>query len=638
MANAALKEMLIRKRKEIQALVGVHLEDPSDSCLEDAIKMMDISPPVSADPATKDRTDALEDYRNPVACAAMFTAIQKMNICPALLFGLDEVSCWLTQRGTKIRFCRYPKEMLKEGKARKISAGTQVKKVQPRCMYIECLVNAEGDLVSTIVRCVDDSIPKNKYILKTASASEDLFVCFVNKDYDKAAYSKTMMTRVWLPKIRTRQEITTANLRPQSDAGSVPEFDSPQFSQGEARGEYKLVDGETVLRALLTFDGAYEHIEAIMSGSMADYCRKHNIGLFKFAAGCSLVQQPADVSKCHKLIHSYFKKPRFVYNVAVLRSNLKSSFQPVMNVLDRHKAKSLTKTAFIRFFHHLPDALHCAFLPCNVCEGFNVCGLYPFDVEKIMSGWNPGGRNAKSTWSRLLPSERAYFLVAIETLSEIALAKGFVSDDDIDYCIVDHSRGLTLGQVMEDAPIPDYLKCQIGGTKENPGKGINRRRCILMTHASWLLKERQDLRALPPKVVDKYGKDFELKLCKCGSKAFSSVANHVKLDKHQKHCDNLVEALRAGQTVPDASHDSAVTLAKRYFQANPVALVPAAADAQGVVDMVEFRDGEEMGFLPAAHFDGGENAGDDDEMDGDDAVGDGEEDDEFSFDDDDDDQ
>lgn len=255
-----------------------------------------------------------------------------------------------------------------------------------------------------------------------------------------------------------------------------------------------------------------------------------------------------------------------------------------------------------------------------------------------MSGWNPGGRNAKSTWSRLLPSERAYFLVAIETLSEIALAKGFVSDDDIDYCIVDHSRGLTLGQVMEDAPIPDYLKCQIGGTKENPGKGINRRRCILMTHASWLLKERQDLRALPPKVVDKYGKDFELKLCKCGSKAFSSVANHVKLDKHQKHCDNLVEALRAGQTVPDASHDSAVTLAKRYFQANPVALVPAAADAQGVVDMVEYRDGEEMGFLPAAHFDGGENAGDDDEMDGDDAVGDGEEDDEFSFDDDDDDQ
>jgi hypothetical protein len=58
MANAAIKEMLIRKRKEIQTLVGVPLVDPSDSCLEDAIKLMDISPPVSADPATKDRAGA----------------------------------------------------------------------------------------------------------------------------------------------------------------------------------------------------------------------------------------------------------------------------------------------------------------------------------------------------------------------------------------------------------------------------------------------------------------------------------------------------------------------------------------------------------------------------------------------------
>jgi hypothetical protein len=630
MANAAIKEMLIRKRKEIQTLVGVPLDDPSDSCLEDAIKLMDISPPVSADPATKDRADALEDYRNPISCAAMFTAIQKMNICPALLFGLDEVSCWLTQRGTKIRFCRYPKHMLKEAKVRKLSAGVQVKKVQPRCMYIECLVNAEGDLVSTIVRCVDDSVPKKKFILKTASANHDLFVCFVNKDYDKASYSKTMMTRVWLPKIRIYQDFVTANLRSQSDAGNVPEFDSPLFSQGEARGDYKLADGETVLRALLTFDGAYEHIEAIMSGTMADYCRKHNIGLFKWAAGCSLVQQPADVSKCHKLIHSYFKRPRFVYNVAVQRSDLQTFFRPVMNVLDRHKAKSATKTAFCRFFHHLPDALHCAFLPINVREGFSVCGLFPFDVDKIMSGWNPGGPKAKSTWSRLLPQEQAYFRFAIETLSEIALQKGFVSDDDIDDCIVDHSRGLTLGEVMQDAPIPDYLKCQIGGTKENPGRGINRRRCILMTHASWLGKERQDRRALPPKVVDIYGKDFELKNCKCGSKAFSNVNTHVKLLKHQQHCAALVENLRNGQDIPTETQDSAVTLARRYFSANPVAVVNDIV----VDDMVEFREGEEMGF--AANFDGAnaalnDAANGDDVSDADEDEMDEDDDDEYSY-------
>lgn len=600
MANVALKELLIRKRRQLQSVLGSVLEDVSDSCLEDAIELMDISPPVSADAATKDRADALEDWRNAISCAAMWTAIQEMCIQPLLIFSMDEVSCWLTQRGTKIRFCRYPKEMLKEAKTRKISAGTQVKKTQPRCMYIECMSNAEGDLVSTIVRCVDDCVPKNKFILKQADADAKLFICFVNKDHDKAAYSKTMMTRVWIPKIKERQRQATVHMRHQSaEAADVGGSDSPNFSDNEASAVYVLQPGERVARAILTFDGAYEHIEAIMSGSLADHCRKHNIGLFKWAAGCSLVQQPADVCKCHKLLHAYFKKPHFVYNVEVFAKDLKGAFKPIMYLLDQHKAKS----TFMRFFFHLPDALASSFLPASLREGYSVCGVHPFDVPKIMSGWNPGGARAKSSWNRLLQEEQDYVLVAIEALSKIAREKGFVSDEEIESYVVDEARGLTLGQLMEDANIPEYLKCQIGGTRESPGKGINRRRCILMTHASWLLKERRDVRALPPKVVDKYGKDFELKLCKCGSKAFSSAANHVKLDKHQKHCDNLVEALRAGQPVPDASHDSAVTLARRYFQANPVASVPAAADAAAadVDELVPMQEGEEMGF-----FDGGD--------------------------------
>jgi hypothetical protein len=600
MANVALKELLIRKRRQLQSVLGSILEDVSESCLEDAIKAMDISPPTSADAATKDRADALEDWRNAISCAAMWTAIQEMCIQPALIFSMDEVSCWLTQRGTKIRFCRYPKEMLSEAKARKMSAGTQVKKTQPRCMYIECMSNAEGDLVSTIVRCVDDCVPKNKYILKQADADKKLFVCFVNKDHDKASYSKTMMTRIWIPKIKERQRQATVHMRHHSEeASNVVGSDSPNFSDNEASAIYLLQPGERVARAILTFDGAYEHIEAIMSGSLADHCRKHNIGLFKWAAGCSLVQQPADVCKCHKLLHAYFKKPHFVYNVEVFRKDLKGAFAPIMSLLDQHKAKSITKSTFMRFFFHLPDALASSFLPVSLREGYSVCGVHPFDVSKIMSGWNPGGARAKSSWNKLLPEEQTYVRVAIEALSKIAREKGFVSDEEIESCVVDPARGLTLGQLMEDANIPEYLKCQVGGTKENPGKGINRRRCILMTHASWLLKERRDVKALPPKVVDKYGKDFELKLCKCGSKAFSSVANHVKLDKHQQHCANLVEALRAGQTVPDASHDSAVTLARRYVEANPVAIMPAAADAvvADVVELVELRDGEEMGFF-----------------------------------------
>ena len=386
MANSALKKLLLRKRAEIQAVLGRPLEVPSDSCLEDAIKMMDIGDPVSADPATKDRADALENYMNATSCSAMWTAIQKMKIAPALIFTLDEVSCWLTQRGTKIRFCRYPKNMVEQAKKRKITPGYQIKKAQPRCMYVECMSNAEGDLVCTVLRCVDESVPKGKFILKQADSDEKLFICFVNKDFDKASYSKTMMTRIWMPKIRTRQQQETVNMRAAPSAADVSGSDSPFYSQNDGAADYTLQPGETEARAMLTFDGAYEHIEAIMGGSLADYCRKHNIGLFKWAAGCSLVQQPADVSKGHKLLHAYFKRPRFVYNVEVNRKALKRSFQPSMKVLDHHKANAATKNSFLRFFHHLPDALASAFVPRNIVEGFSVCGVYPFDVDKIMSG------------------------------------------------------------------------------------------------------------------------------------------------------------------------------------------------------------------------------------------------------------
>jgi hypothetical protein len=132
--------------------------------------------------------------------------------------------------------------------------------------------------------------------------------------------------------------------------------------------------------------------------------------------------------------------------------------------------------------------------------------------------------------------------------------------------------------------------------------------------------------------VDIYGKDFELKNCKCGSKAFSNVNTHVKLLKHQNHCAALVESLRNGQEIPTEAQDSAVTLARRYYSANPVAVVNAIP----VDDMVEMREGEEMGFA----FDGAaaavrvaENAdevpdADEDEVDEDVDV---EDDDEYSY-------
>ena len=305
MANDAMREMLVRLRQQIQAPAGVRLEEPSQTCIDDAVKEMNIGAGVAGGAATPDRAAALEDYRNAISCAALWTFLAKLGISPALLYNLDEVGIYLDERNNKVRILRFPEGMVEEAAKRHISPAEQRKKTHPRMMYMECMTAAEGRLVATVIRVVESTIPVGEIVLK--HVERDVYIAYVNKNYDKAKFHKRMMTTVWLPRIRKEQLEETVRCRPAEAVSALnveARDDSQEFSQGTGSAEFKLLPGEKVLRALLSFDGAYEHIEAIMTGGICDYCSRHNIGLFKWAAGCSLVQQPNDVSKCHKLLHA----------------------------------------------------------------------------------------------------------------------------------------------------------------------------------------------------------------------------------------------------------------------------------------------------------------------------------------------
>lgn len=73
MADDALSEMLIRLRQKFQAKPGQRLQEPSETCIRDAIKEMGITDGVLGGTATTDRATAIEDYRNSIGCAATFT-------------------------------------------------------------------------------------------------------------------------------------------------------------------------------------------------------------------------------------------------------------------------------------------------------------------------------------------------------------------------------------------------------------------------------------------------------------------------------------------------------------------------------------------------------------------------------------
>ena len=593
MANDAMREMLVRLRQQIQASPGVRLEEPSQTCIDDAVKEMNIGAGVAGGAATPDRAAALEDYRNAISCAALWTFLAKLGISPALLYNMDEVGIYLDERNNKVRILRFPEGMVEEAAKRHLSPAEQRRKTHPRMMYMECMTAAEGRLVATVIRVVESTIPVGEIVLK--HVERDVYIAYVNKNYDKAKFHRRMMTTVWLPRIRKEQLEETVRCRPAEAALNVEARDeSQEFSQGTGSAEFELLPGEKVLRALLSFDGAYEHIEAVMTGGICDYCSRHNIGLFKWAAGCSLVQQPNDVSKCHKLLHAYFRSSKFKFNVDVSRTDLRSGYKKAMKVLDHYKADTKTKTCFLRFFYHLPQVLHASFAPRDVSDGYKICGIAPFSVDAIMNGWNPGGKKASSSWSKLAPAEQNYVKIAIEKLSLIAAVRGTVTDDDVDSCVVDDSIGLTLETVLADARTPEYMKVQI-----RPGKGINRRRCILLTNKRWLEQERsaraqilQDTSA--PRQI--YGKAFDPAKCKCRCTSVK-LDYHSKSPLHNEYVAACVTRLRAVEVL-DPEQDDAVKLAQAWILLHPDAdaePVPMVVGGEVIVVHDEDVDGLVVG-------------------------------------------
>jgi hypothetical protein len=126
--------------------------------------------------------------------------------------------------------------------------------------------------------------------------------------------------------------------------------------------------------------------------------------------------------------------------------------------------------------------------------------------------------------------------------------------------------------LLSDARCPQYMRTQI-----TPGKGINRRGCILMTHPNWLRKEKAARAQIfsDPKVPRQiYGKNFELTKCKCPCKS-ADLNYHSKDSKHNAYVKAFEERLREGEDL-DASLDDAIKLAKAYVAANPFVRVEVA--------------------------------------------------------------
>ena len=508
-SQAALVQMLLRYRQKMQSPSGGVLRPPSKSCLRDAVLRCDTHT-CNATNAPDSRSRALEDWRNAICCLGMWFGLNKFGIRAGLKFNIDDVGTFLGSnsryvtltskqfckqilcRNKKCRIAHFRKGVVEEAIQRRLSPAIEETQHQPRMVYFSCMTDAAGELPATVVTIKDRQIPKNHVEMKQIQwGDRELFVCFAHPAYDKKLLSRLYLKRVFLPRIHRSQLRVLEQLKESGcDAGNL-ETDSQDLFNEFGRPAYiasaSALPTASLPKAILTFDGANEQIEPIISSKLGEVCSRMNIALFKFAAACSLVQQPNDVSPCHKILHAYFR-----LNDVLREATVPDCLQACSRVMKKYKFAPTTQKTFNQFFVGLNDVLHEAFTPTAVRQGWTDSGLHdPVDgisVDRIMSGWNPGTKLEHANWNTIGDLARDQIRSVVPALADIGMRRGEISDPEIEG--VKCANGQSLKELMVDvlkAGYPDWMKIQPdSGEGTNIGVQINRRRCILLSHPEWL--------------------------------------------------------------------------------------------------------------------------------------------------------
>jgi hypothetical protein len=508
MTAEAMVEMLIRLRQVHQAEPHEKiLPWPSQKTILAAVEKLEAER-LKAHFTNPSRARALEDWRNAINCAAMWWAISDCGIDKSLQFGVDEV---FLEAGRKPRLVYLPRGMAKACRRRNLAPAAVELNPKQRMAHLLCMTTAEGDLAATVVKIADHTVADGKIFLKFVE--KGMWVAFVNPKVPKSSYSKAILENCLLPVIHERQKDAAVYLSASASAANVrgrPDLRNPSGAPAAAGVEAAVaaaaaavadeveggheaqhecsqdknirlsqfdgaffrptLDHANLPRAVLTFDGAYEQIEAVLSVDVAEWCVEHNIGLFKWAAACSLVQQPNDVSRCHKILHRLFASSKYLY-APVKKENIRTCMFPVIAMLNSlPKLAKDSKLTFTKFFCNLHDILHEAFRPDVIRRGWADAGIFPFDVERIMSGWNHGATQANKSWSMLEAQYKEFCLTAIEKLREPARS-GQLLDALIENVIVREEKegvprlSLIEAMTLAEAGDPEYMKVQITGVR-----------------------------------------------------------------------------------------------------------------------------------------------------------------------------
>ena len=171
---------------------------------------------------------------------------------------------------------------------------------------------------------------------------------------------------------------------------------------------------------VLCFDGQFNQVDAIINSLLPKH--EDRVRFHKWAAACSLIQQPNDTGRCHKYWHAYFSGSRFKYD-DISPEDEDKTLLPLKKHMTDAGMEPASVSIFYKFMQHADDSVDQIFTLRNNKTGWRIAGLYPRNLRKIMTGW--------IGWEGLEESQKIRVLAVITELEEHFDSHHYIDDQII---------------------------------------------------------------------------------------------------------------------------------------------------------------------------------------------------------------
>jgi hypothetical protein len=186
-------------------------------------------------------------------------------------------------------------------------------------------------------------------------------------------------------------------------------------------------------------DGDCPQIAVLMDGDkmralglicIQELCKKRYVKLkwrfIKFAAGCSMIQSPNDVSPVHNQVKSQtgvkadFRGKDWEVDEDEIDCHMRLFDQVVMTDGVGKGVDKTRERAIMGYICNSRKIFSRAFNAVDCCKGWKLAGLFPLNLELILSKWDG--------WTSLDPAQGKLILESIPALAEIIRTDGRLDD------------------------------------------------------------------------------------------------------------------------------------------------------------------------------------------------------------------